>query len=561
MSTDFAGKYHDVDYSHDIDDLGHERGLIDFKRVVAAARLVETSGVLEIVVAERALDRAGKGAGGRKALVSDRAILTILMLLALDHDALHLTLARYIVTNRLGEDSLRYLDLKMGKATNEQVYHRVARAFQRFVTPINPFQGNRRKRLTPAEFAIREAVRSEEANAKLISEKNSRLHVAVNRLVGSSVKKMPVEMSRAFKGDYAIDGTFVRANGKRGTDFFNGQYVATEYDGGRQFRLGNHGAADNPGQAKSKSKNFWGFELTTVTMIRESLSAPVSFSQLIVSLAWDIPGGQPGQNGIEAFAGVLALGLPLEHVVADRAYFAGAAVENFHEQMSIWGAKPVTDYKVTQLGNTEQCCGAIQVEGTWYCPSMPYGLVNASIDFRAGTIDLDTYLARIEGRRKWAAVRKSRPNKNGTTRWSHPTGLGQRCKGEDKFCTQKTMSQPREVGLKYAQEYAYMSAEWRARYPLRNSVESTNATLKRGATHNLGDPERRRIRGRTSQFILAALVVVAANIKLIRDFVWADKNRAKIERIKSNRKRVPFGYSSMNDDERQAIEERRQARE
>ena len=157
---------------------------------------------------------------------------------------------------------------------------------------------------------------------------------------------------------------------------------------------------------------------------------------------------------------------------------------------------------------------------------MPKGLINASIEYRKNPADRELYLVRIAARRQWAAVR-----------WSHPTRLGDRCKGEDKFCTQKSISQPREVGLKFAQEYAYMSPEWLARYPLRNAVESTNATLTRGTTHALGDPERRRVRGRTSQFIVAALVVVAANIKKIRDIYKAEAKRAKIEAIKANRKR------------------------
>lgn len=558
MSTNFAEKYFDNAFAEDIDALGHERGKVEFKTVVVAARMVDQSGVLEIVAEERALEHLGKGPGGRKALVNDRAILVVLLVLALEHQALHLTLARDMVINRLGKDSLRYLDLNMGNGTEEQVYHRLTRASTRFVSPVNPHEGPRRKKLKRAEHIKLEASRDPEK----VAAKNVRLHVAMNRLIAASVKMLPQAVAETFKGDFAIDGTFVKATGKRGTDKFGGQYVAAEYDAGRHFREGNHGAADNPGKAKKKSSNVWGFEMHTATMIRENMNSRTEYPLLIAAVAWDAPAGQPGQNALLAFQAVRDQGLPLTSVVADRAYYAGAAVHNFHEQMFDWDVKPVTDYKDIQLGVQAECHGALQVEGTWYCPSMPAGLVSASIDFRRDKadpkkIDFETYIHRIEARQKWAAVRKSRPDQNGTVRWSHPTGLGERCKGEDKFCTQTTISQPREVGLKFAQEYPYMSKEWRDRYPLRNSVESTNATLKRGTTHNLSDPERRRARGRAWQFVLASLVVVAANIKKIRDFEKTGKKRAKLDAIKSNRKRVPFGYSTMNEDQRTAIDENR----
>ena len=167
---------------------------------------------------------------------------------------------------------------------------------------------------------------------------------------------------------------------------------------------------------------------------------------------------------------------------------------------------------------------------------------------------------------KYAAVRKSRPDKDGTSRWSHPTGLGHRCdpkrKHADQFCTQKTISIPRHAGLKLAQELQYKSPEWRDMYARRYTIESGNAKLKRSSTHGLGDPERRRLRGRSAQFILASLLVVSANIQTIRSFAKSVKNRLKAEVKRKNRRRVLFGFGTMNDDERQEIEaERSEARE
>lgn len=217
---------------------------------------------------------------------------------------------------------------------------------------------------------------------------------------------------------------------------------------------------------------------------------------------------------------------------------------------------PVTDYKDEQLGIKAHHGGAIQVEGQWYCPDMPQTLVDASLEFRANPIGVGAYLLRIEARRRFQAIRKSRPDKDGTSRWEHPHGPGDPvCDGDrpnaPKFCTQKSISVPIEAGLKLTQEFAYMSAEWRAAYPVRNTVESANAGLKRGTTHNLGDPETRRLRGRASQFLLASLVVVSLNIKKIRDF---DKktNNGQVSVPVTPRPKVSFGHSTMNDSEREA---------
>lgn len=147
------------------------------------------------------------------------------------------------------------------------------------------------------------------------------------------------------------------------------------------------------------------------------------------------------------------------------------------------------------------------------------------------------------------------------TRWSHPEHVGHRCNPKrsnaDLFCTQKTISIPLDAGLRHGQEFPYGTPEWNAAYSLRTTVEQSNAGLKRGSAHNLKDKERRRVRGRTSQFILAALVVMARNIELLR---LAQKKHmdidfaAKVARKRDLRKKTPYIYRSVNDDEREEIE-------
>lgn len=231
--------------------------------------------------------------------------------------------------------------------------------------------------------------------------------------------------------------------------------------------------------------------------------------------------------------------------------------------MAAMGFKPVTDYKSTQLGIQTSLGGALLVEGWWYCPSMPVGLIDATMDFRSGRITKETYENRIEARRKYAATRKDRPNSKGTVRIAHPKHVGHHCKGKDVFCTRQTLSVPLTDDTKYQQEFPFESPEWKAAYPARNSVEAANADVKRGSTHNLGEPERRRLRGRTSQFLLAALVLMARNIERLQEFRKRkmDLDHAeKIARKKANRSQRPFNDATEDDDKREGVDPSRLAR-
>lgn len=223
MNEDFDGLAH----------LGPLNPTVEFDRIVAAARLIDESGAVNKIADKRAEMRAGRGPGGRPATVNDRTILILLFLLAAEHNPMHLTRATQMVQDRLREDSLRYLDLGgFDRLSFDKVYHRFARALQRLIEPCDPFKGPRGKRLTYAEYETLIASRDEEHVDRL----NAALHEIVNDLVMSSVLTYGSDVLEGFEGNYAVDGTFVKSGGRRGTDNRTGKYVATEYDAGRYYR-------------------------------------------------------------------------------------------------------------------------------------------------------------------------------------------------------------------------------------------------------------------------------------------------------------------------------------
>ncbi|AXT86253.1 hypothetical protein C6I20_14400 [Aeromicrobium sp. A1-2] len=465
---------------------------------------------------------------------------------------------------------MRYLELhRFDELSEVQVYHRLARALQTLIAPCDPFRGPRRKRLTFAEYE--QLVNSRDIEA--VERLNDVLHEIVNDLVFSSANADGGQWIAQTDGNFAFDGTLIKAGGGRGTDKKFGRYVSSEPDASIYFRDGDHSGTDISAGKKKFAKHAFGFELTLATMTdnfrvgRDGEVHQQEMPHVVVGIGWDGASRAPGRNAIRALKSVPAHGLPVNLGLGDRAYYSGAKTEHFHVFASAMGFKPVTEYRVDQLGKQDDYRGALQVDGWWYCSTMPKNLISATKDYKDGLIDKKTRNKRVEARRKYAAIRKSRPDSEGVTRWSHPVNLGHRCnpdrKDADLFCTQKTISIPLAAGLKHAQEFQFESPEWKAAYNLRTTVEQANGGLKRGSTHNLGEKEKRRLRGRTAQFVLAALVVMARNIELLR---LARRKQEDVEfaksvaRKKELRKSMPYNSARMNDDEREEIEKAMAAR-
>ena len=62
----------------------------------------------------------------------------------------------------------------------------------------------------------------------------------------------------------------------------------------------------------------------------------------------------------------------------------------------------------------------LQIEGAWYCPSIPQELIDATIDFRADRIDESTYRARLAERWNYRILTKVRPDHEGHPRLRCP---------------------------------------------------------------------------------------------------------------------------------------------
>lgn len=89
----------------------------------------------------------------------------------------------------------------------------------------------------------------------------------------------------------------------------------------------------------------------------------------------------------------------------------------------------------------------------------------------------------------------------------------------DRICRQSLVSFPPSAGAKYRQDIQYGTPKWHEMYATtRNTIEGFNGYVKDGAHEAPADPTRRRLRGRAAQHFLAALLVMAANIRKILTF-------------------------------------------
>jgi hypothetical protein len=305
------------------------------------------------------------------------------------------------------------------------------------------------------------------------------------------------------------------------------------------------------GGPKAK-KGFWGYDLSIVVAGTDEPDAESAIPSVVVGMApLDRPSFAPGSNAMIALASIAARGHPAGWLAGDRAY-TSAKAENFQLPARSLDYRLVLDYKDDQLGVRASFGGFLQIEGEWYCPSIPDVLISATRDFRKGLIDEVIYRARLEERWCYRAHAKSRPDAEGHIRMCCPASYGTaRCelkpnsltldsRGKLRIpvrsdvvadpppaCTQASLTIPPEAGAKLSQELLFGSSEHHTVYAtLRNSVEGFNGFVKDEAREGLGAPQRRRVRGIAAQSVLVAFLILGANLRKIGVFL---RRRAAIE--------------------------------
>ena len=503
-------------------------GRVSDETVAFAAELTDRSGKAPVI--EAALARRT----GRPRPLPVRALLAALVCLALDDRPLFLTETTRLLFQHMSPASRRLLSVP-GTATTERAflaaYRRVRYCFAAICSAMDPSALPKNRRLSEQDLAAR----TRKMTPVQAQAARGRLEAFINSLIEASVSVLADEERAAFDGCTGLDATpvplFSRGPSKRTG------LCASDPDGGWYVREGDHRDREDD-KGKPLRKIAWALEATIATMARPP-GAPPAHPNLAAGLALARPGEDPGGTGARVLASLAARGHKPGPLGFDRAY-TQALPERFHLPARALGYSPVMDYKSGQLGIQANTCGAILVEGTWYCPALPGPLITATAGLRDHAISRELYDQQITARACYQLKRKDGPDTDGYQRLACPA-LGRhpalmcplrqaslsprdgRAKvlqpppEPPKICTQTAITIAPDTGARYRQDLPYGSPAWHKRYAtLRNTIEGLNGFVKDTAHEALAQPARRRVRGIAAQSIFTALLLMAANIRKIR---------------------------------------------
>ena len=534
--------------------------LIPDSVVHSAKSIVVAAKIAQRVAQWRAEDAKNRHAGGRPSSIDDEAIVVLLVLLALEGSPLFVSNIANTIENRLSIEARTLLGIHQFAADGDDWYHRSWRAVQRLLATIDPYPAPRRKKISVADFESLESSR----NPIEMQRRENRLNEFSNALVKATWLMVPRDIRRRWKGNICVDATPVKAFAR---GYSPKSPSTVEPDAGWYVREGDHRDTGNK-KGRSIPKILYGWEVTIVVATTNDPKQIADFPLLATGMAFDKPGFNVAENAMRIFTSMRDTGMPVGMAVGDRAYWSNSIEEKLQLPARALGYTNVNDYKENQLGIQEGHGGGIMVEGSWYCPSMPKPLVEATIDYRVKkSIDEAMWKIRIAARTPYMLHSKEAPDVDGHQPLRCPA-IGasatvacplraESMKGEkvvlrsrvstpprhaDRICRQTSVSFPPSVGAKFRQDIQYGTDEWHGMYATaRNTIEGFNGFVKDGAHEALADHTRRRLRGRAAQHFLSALLVMAANVRKIRAFMQGltatPKEKQRKAQRRQNRKR------------------------
>lgn len=515
--------------------------------------MVDSSGLLEKTEEWRAEER--RGPGGRPENFPMRAMLVAMVLcpgtdLPVLATAMTDALSWRISLNMRHELGVPIPPGQLDHRAKLAVYRNVRTRLHALLQLMDPSPTPKNRRLDPGTYAVNLERRQSAHTEEEWAERARRLEWFINEIIEMSIRTLPRDVRRKWKGSSAVDATVVptfarpdrrRKRTRKGTA---PSVLVHSADPDADWYVRNPTEANPEGEA---DRAYWGYEASLIVSGSDDPSRPQAFPSLVVGMATlHKPGRYPGRQAVRALASVRERGHPAWLLAGDRA-FSSAKPEDFQLPARALGYQPVFDYKVDQLGIQGSHAGMLQIEGAWYCPAIPKVLIEATMDYRKGAIDEPTYRARLVERWKYQVHSKASPDAEGHVRLrcpaSNPAPVA-RCDVKPasvrpstqgrlripvtaavadhppKICTQQSLTVPPEAGAKFAQPLLYGSEEWQAAYAtLRSTNEGMNGFVKDGAREALGDPLRRRIRGVAAQSVFVALLLCAANLRKIDGFL------------------------------------------
>ncbi|WP_396668508.1 hypothetical protein [Microbacterium sp. R86528] len=527
-------------------------------------------------------DGAVDGVGGRPVMISLRALLTALLLLAHEGSPLHISRAALVLQHRLAPESRDLLDLPHAYsgfashvASNRRWYTNTIRAFHRMKDLMDPFPQERYTAKTYEQIqeilAAHDPDREEKYKARL--NEYTRLFLQMTfmnqpRHVRRVSNQLDVSFDQTYIGTPTTKG-YSRKNLKHRVaeeqaalslgertpgpvDAFAGWHVKS----GKAERVDNEkGEVDQttPGRGEFASYD-WGWEANLAVRVDAEEPGSKRFPTLVVAASLSIPNMEVAEEAVHLLQSAARLGLKPGIADADKQYFANSKPFRLLKPALKAGFTPSTDYRVDRMGVKGGEHGGLFVEGDVYCPNTPAPLLSVSKDFLSNEIDAATFRARREERKAFRLHVKQKAKGDGKTMLRCPAmgpsptvtcplrelalNAAQKARPHvepetleeefiDTICKQHSAAFDLTQMQSPPQAFDYGSEEWEVFHDhARNSVESENQQLKASGDEDIATAARRKVRGLASAQIIVTLLLVTHNIRKIAAFL-SDKERDK----------------------------------
>jgi len=567
-------------------------------QVRRASERVRKSGALDLLQKWHEEDNPIPGLGGRPRLIHEHAVLVGLMLLAQEHSSLFLRDLSILFQHRLSDNSKALLDLPIidPLVGRLPVHHRweknTANAFHRILNLMDPFPMKRYTALTYTQVQQVLEAHDDEHEQKM----KARLDAFTNAFLLMTFMEQPRRLRRASKTlDVSIDQSYLSTPNPKG---FSKKKLkakvaleqAAQEEAARQAAFGDatqeatdrpvykpvpgpvdpfadwHAVKDEsarkdlrPGSSDSTSPGdatdlIWGWMINTCTRVDSKHNGVKRFPLLALAATFSLPNVGVSEEAVKVLKYALNTGLDAGIVAADKQYFAAAKTERLHEPVAELGYGVSTEYRIDRLGVQGGKGGAEFIEGNVYCPGMPAALKNANKDFIAGTIDSETFRARIKARIAYALRNKERPDAKGRVPKMCPA-LGnsptvvcklremaknaankQRPEIEeddlpehfDAICRQHSVTFTEADLLRQKQVFEYKSDEWEEFHGhARQAIEGLHSSFKDEGKEHVSAAQRRKVRGFAAAQVLTTILLANFNLRTIASFLFDEQHETE----------------------------------
>jgi hypothetical protein len=516
---------------------------LDTEQVVLAESLIVQTGILDKLAEWQRIDQRTVASRTSSALVSDRAVLVGLLLLAGEHRALQIGSLAELFQFRLAPESRTLLQLSepanlVGRPQLERKrwYIGTCRAVHRLLTLMDPFPQDCKAAATyiavQAALDAHDSDREKRMKARLDEFTKAFLHMTF-------MQQSPTLQNTTSRIDLAIGQTFVASPTRSGFSKRTlEQHVAAEASlDPRSLQPGpidvfagwwKHETHD------SRGKFEWGWAANIAVRVDSEHPQQARFPKLAISATLSMPYVGVAEEAVSLMKAATETGLEPGIVDADMPYWANTRVERLHKPALDLGFTPSTDYRRDQLGVRGTKNGALFIEGKLYCPGMPVSLQNASTDLFDGAIDDETYQDRLQMRTQFELRPKGKPDSKGRFRMMRPAlaathSAGPCCPGiteddhpdfRDKICTQQSVTFSSEDGLRQRQAFTYGSKQWKEfRDHARDTAATLTSGIKSGSHEDLGNPSRRDVRGFAAAQVFVTILLTNYNLRTIATFM------------------------------------------